>query len=65
MFDAEKEIIVEVDTFKWCVGGTLYQVDNEGVVRPYAFFLKKNSPIEYNYEIYNKEILVIVRCLEE
>jgi hypothetical protein len=31
----------------------------------YAFFLKKNSLAEYNYEIYNKELLVIIYCLEE
>ena len=30
-----------------------------------AFFLKKNNPVEYNYEIYNKELLAIIRCLEE
>ena len=32
---------------------------------PYAFFSKKNSPAKYNYEIYDKEMLVIVQCLEE
>ena len=30
---------------------------------PYAFFSKKNSLAEYNYEIYDKEILVILRNL--
>ena len=34
-------------------------------MRPYAFFLKKNSPAECNYEIYDKEMLAIIRCLEE
>jgi hypothetical protein len=29
------------------------------------FFSKKNNPAEYNYEIYDKEILVIIRYLEE
>ena len=32
---------------------------------PYAYYSKKNNPVEYNYEIYDKEILAIVRCLEE
>jgi hypothetical protein len=41
------------------------QVDEEGVLRPYAFFSKKNNPTEYNYEIYDKEILAIIRYLEE
>ena len=30
-----------------------------------AYFLKKNLPVEYNYNIGNKEILVIIYCLEE
>jgi hypothetical protein len=29
------------------------------------FFSKKNNSIEYNYKIYNKEILVIIHYLEE
>ena len=30
-----------------------------------AYLSKKMSPQEYNYEIYNKELLVIVRVFEE
>jgi hypothetical protein len=29
-----------------------------------AFISKKYNPIEYNYEIYNKELLVIIYCFE-
>jgi hypothetical protein len=65
LFDHERETVMEVDASKWCVGGTLYQVDDEGVLHPCAFFSKKNSPAECNYEIHDKEMLAIVRCLEE
>ena len=65
LFDYERETIVEVDASEWCVGGTLYQVDDHGVMRPCAFFSKKNAPAECNYEIYDKEMLAIIRCLEE
>ena len=65
LFDHEREIILEVNALKQCIGGTLYQVDDKGVIRPYTFFLKRNIPTEYNYEIYDKEILTIVRYLEE
>jgi hypothetical protein len=41
------------------------QVNEQGVLRPCAFFLKKNSPAECNYEIYDKEMLAIIRSLEE
>ena len=29
-----------------------------------AYFSKKHTPTKYNYEIYNKELLAIIRCLE-
>ena len=32
---------------------------------PCAFFSKKNNPAECNYKIYDKEMLAIVRYLEE
>jgi len=32
--------------------------------KPVAFISKSLSDTERNYEIYNKEILVVVRCLE-
>jgi hypothetical protein len=30
------------------------------MIRLYAFYSKKNSLAEYNYEIYNKKILAII-----
>ena len=64
-FDPEKKIIVEVDASDWVVGGVLSQYDDEGVLRPVAFFSKKHSPAEINYEIYDKELMAIVRAFEE
>ena len=29
-----------------------------------VYYLKKHTPAENNYKIYNKELLVIMRCLE-
>jgi len=64
-FDYDRETILETDSSGWSVGGVLMQVDEEGVLRPCAFFSKKNNPAECNYEIYDKEMLAIIRCLEE
>jgi hypothetical protein len=64
-FDWTKEAIVETDASDFVSGGVLSQYDDEGVLRPVAFFSKKHSAVECNYEIYDKELLAIIRCLEE
>ena len=47
------------------MAGVLSQKSKDGILRPVAFFSKKMSPQEYNYEIYDKELLAIVRAFEE
>jgi hypothetical protein len=43
----------------------LSQYDDEGILHPVTFFSKKYSPAEYNYEIYDKELMAIIRAFEE
>lgn len=64
-FDPDKPTTVEVDSSDFVVGGIKSQLDDFGVLRPVAYFSKKMSPQEYNYEIYDKELLAIVRAFEE
>ena len=64
-FDAEKEIIVETDASDYVSAGIISQYDNNGVLHPVAYFSKKYSPAECNYEIYDKELIAIIRCFEE
>ncbi|THC87035.1 hypothetical protein EYZ11_013518 [Aspergillus tanneri] len=64
-FDPERETVVEVDSSGWSMGGVLSQYDDNRLLCPCAYFLKKNTPAECNYKIYNKELLAIIRCLEE
>ena len=54
-----------IDSSGYYTGGVFYQYNNEGVLQPVAFFLKRNAPAEYNYKIYDKELLIIVKCLHE
>ena len=56
--------MVETDSSGYNIGGVLSQYNNEGWLHPYAYFSKKNSPAECNYQIYNKELLAVVQCLE-
>ena len=64
-FDPEKETILEADSSGWSVGGVLSQYNERGELHPCAYFSKKNLPAECNYEIHDKELLAIIRCLEE
>jgi transposase InsO family protein len=64
-FDYEKETRVETDASGWCIGGTLLQPNTDGLFVPCSFYSRKLNGAECNYEIYDKEMLAIVRSLEE
>jgi hypothetical protein len=64
-FDYDREVIVETDASDYVSAGILSQYDDEGVLHPVAFFSKKHSAAECNYEIYDKELMAIVRAFEE
>ena len=55
---------VEADSLDFAVGGTLFQLQ-EGCWKPIAFLSKSLLLAERNYKIYDKELLVIVICLNE
>lgn len=64
-FDPNKQIIVETDASDYVSAAILSQHDDQGTLRPVAFFSKKHTPAECNYEIYDKELLAIIKCFEE
>jgi hypothetical protein len=64
-FDWEKDVILETDASDFVSAGVMSQYGDDGILRPVAFFSKKHSSTECNYEIYDKELLAIIRCFEE
>jgi len=64
-FDWERPIVIETDASDFVSTGALSQPDENGILHPVAFFSKKHSLAECNYEIYDKELLAILRCFEE
>jgi hypothetical protein len=64
-FDPDKEILVEPDASDYVTAGVLSQYSDTGVLHPVAFFSKTMNPAECNYEIYDKELLAIIRCFEQ
>ncbi len=64
--DPERPLIVEVDASTTGVGAILSQQQgNSAKLHPCAFFSRKLSPAERNYDIGNRELLAIKLALEE
>ena len=64
-FDYEKECIVETNASDNVSARVLSQYGEDGKLHPVAFFSRKHSPQEINYEIYDKELLAIIKAFEE
>lgn len=65
-FDPELETQLEPDSSGWAVGGALTQLDPVSKLwRPVAFFSSKHLPAECNYDIHDKELLAIIKCIKE
>jgi len=62
--DLDKEFRVEANASNYATGGVLSIKCSDEKWRPVAFISKSLSNTERNYEIYNKEMLVVVRCLK-
>ena len=64
-FDPDRKTVLETDASDYVSGAVLSQYDDQGILRPIAFMSKKMLPAECNYEIYDKELLAIIRAFEE
>jgi len=61
--DLDKEFRIEANALNYATRVLSMKCSNE-LWRPVAFISKSLSDTKRNYKIYNKEILVVVRCLE-
>ena len=62
--DLDKNMRMEVDASDYTIGGVLSMKCEDGLWRPVAFLSKSLNETERNYEIYDKEMLTIIRGLE-
>jgi hypothetical protein len=56
---------LETDSSDFATGVVLEQLGEDGLWHPVAFYSKSLNEHERNYEIYDKEMLAIIRVLEE
>jgi len=55
---------VEADALDYATGGVLSMKYEDGKWRLVALISKSLNATERNYEIYDKEMLAVIRCLE-
>jgi len=55
---------MEVNTLDYATGGVLSMKCRDRKWRPVVFLSKSLNETEKNYEIYDKEMLVVIRSLE-
>ena len=63
--DLDKEMRIEVDASEYATGEVLSMKYKNEKWRLVAFISKSLNKAERNYEIHDREILVIIRYLEE
>jgi hypothetical protein len=65
MPDATRPFQIEADASKHASGAVLTQQDDNGARHPIAFLSKTFDQAQRNYQIYDRELLAIIRALEE
>lgn len=56
---------VEADSSGYATGAVLSQLQDDNIWRPVAFYSRSLSEVERNYDIFDREMLAIMRALEE
>ena len=64
-WDPTRPTRVEVDASGFATGGVLLQKLDDGLWHPVAFRSESMADAERNYEIYDREMLAIIRALED
>ena len=63
-YDRKRKVILKCDSSNWCLSEILSQYDDEKILHSMIFYSKKMILAKCNYEIYDKKLLIIIRCLK-
>jgi len=64
-FDLARKIVLETDSSDFAIGAYLRQLDEQKKLRLVAYYSRKLSLAELNYDIHDKELLAIVVAMEQ
>jgi len=59
-YNSDHKIVIEINASNYVFKDILFQYDENKILHSIAYFLKKHNSIECNYEIYGKELMIII-----
>ena len=65
IFDLECEAILETNALNYTIDVYLTQKRNDSKIRIVAFYTRKITGLELNYDIHDKKLLMVVEALYE
>ena len=65
IFNPERKAILETNILDYTIGAYLAQKRNDDKMRTVIYYFRKITRLELNYDIYDKELLVVVEALRE
>ncbi len=63
-FNLIRKFILKINFLNYVNNEVLFQYDDENILHLMIFYNKNMIFVECNYEIYDKELLIIIRCLK-
>jgi len=64
-YNSDHKIVIEINALNYVFKNILFQYDENEILYLITYFSKKHNSIECNYEIYNKELIIIVCTFEK
>ncbi len=59
-YNLDHKIVIEIDASNYVFKDILFQYNENEILHSVAYFSKKHNSVECNYEIYDKELMIIV-----
>ncbi len=64
-YNSDHKIVIEINALNYVFKDIFFQYDENEILHLVAYFLKKHNSVKCNYEIYNKELMIIVCTFEK
>jgi len=64
-YNSDHKIVIEINALNYVFKDILFQYDENEILHSVAYFSKKHNSVECNYEIYDKELMIIVCAFEK